>query len=127
MVARENQLRLNVEQSPGLKEVQARIVSYRRARSPAEALEGSLPHVQEDWVLLCHQDVYFPAGFGERLNAVLDAVPAAEHARTLIGFAGMGVNRQTHAYEKAGFRLVGEQPEHGYGPELVAQTWQLVL
>ncbi|MEW6706714.1 MAG: hypothetical protein AB1430_17840 [Pseudomonadota bacterium] len=100
---RENQLRLNVECSPGLREVGARIVSYRHAASPADALQGSLQHVQEDWVLLCHQDVYFPAGFGERLNALLAQVPPGERARTLIGFAGMGVNRQTHAYEKAGF------------------------
>lgn len=100
---RENQLRLNVEQSPGLQEVQARIVSYRHAKSPAEALQGSLQHVSEDWVLLCHQDVYFPSGFGARLNAVLEAIPADERARSLIGFAGMGVNRQTHAYEQAGF------------------------
>lgn len=100
---REQQLRLNVERSPGLQEVDARIVSYRHASSPAEALAGSLAHVREDWVLLCHQDVYFPSGFGERLNALLDAVPPEQRARALIGFAGMGVNRETQGYDKAGF------------------------
>ena len=100
---RETQLRLNVEHSPGLREVDARIVSYRRARSPAEALEASTQHVDTDWVLLCHQDVYFPQGFGQRLNQLLAGIPLDEVQRTLIGFAGMGVNAQTQSYEQAGF------------------------
>ena len=100
---RESQLRLNVECSPGLQEVDARIVSYRRARTPAEALEQSLAHGRTDWVLFCHQDVYFPRGFGARLNAVLDAIPANEHERTLIGFAGMGANLDANRCEPAGF------------------------
>jgi len=100
---KEQQLRVNVEQSPGLKEVQARIISYRHAATPAEALNESLQHVQSDWVLLCHQDIYFPKSFGERLNAVLAAIPAEERASTLLGFVGMGVNRQTEQAEPAGF------------------------
>lgn len=100
---RDRQLRLNVQASPGLKEVGARILSCRDARNPAEALAASLPECEADWVLLCHQDVYFPRGFGARLNAVLAAVPADERERTLIGFVGMGVNSQTHGYEPAGF------------------------
>lgn len=100
---REQQLRVNVEQSPGLVEVGARIVSYRQASSPAEVMRESLRHVQTDWVLLCHQDVYFPKGFGEQLNALLAGIPVEERPRTLIGFAGMGVNRQTEQPEPAGF------------------------
>jgi trans-aconitate methyltransferase len=99
----EQQLRVNVEQSPGLKEVGARIISYRRASSPAEVLSESMRHVQSDWVLMCHQDVYFPKGFGQRLNALLASIPAEERARTLLGFAGMGINRQTEKPEPAGF------------------------
>lgn len=100
---RETQLRLNVEHSPGLREVDARIVSYRRAGSPAEALEASLQHIDTDWVLLCHQDVYFPAGFGQRLNELLAGIAPEDANKTLIGFAGMGVNAQTQSYEPAGF------------------------
>ncbi|MBC7482955.1 MAG: hypothetical protein H7337_13885 [Rhizobacter sp.] len=100
---RENQLRLNVEHSPGLREVDARIVSYRQALNPAEALEQSLAHLDADWVLLCHQDVYFPQGFGQQLNALLAGIAPEEATRTLIGFAGMGVNRQTLGCEPAGF------------------------
>lgn len=100
---KEQQLRVNVEQSPGLQEVQARIISYRQAATPAEALNESLQHVHSDWVLLCHQDVYFPKGFGQQLNAVLASIPPNERASTLLGFIGMGVNRQSQQYEPAGF------------------------
>ncbi len=100
---KEQQLRVNVEQSPGLSEVAARIISYRGAATPAEALEGAQACLQRDWVLLCHQDVYFPRHFGHRLNALLSSIPEEERARTLIGFVGMGVNRSTEAPEPAGF------------------------
>lgn len=100
---RESQLRLNVEASPGLHEVGARIVSVRGAKHPGEALERSRTHCDTEWVLLCHQDVYFPAGFGRQLNALLDAIPDGERARTLVGFAGMGANLQANRCEPAGF------------------------
>jgi hypothetical protein len=100
---RETQLRANVERSPGLHEVRAQVISYRGASSPAEALAQSLAHCDSDWVLFCHQDVYFPRGFGEQLNAVLAAVPAEARASALFGFIGMGLNRTTLACEPAGF------------------------
>lgn len=100
---RETQLRANVERSPGLQEVNAQVISYRGASSPAEALSQSLVHCDGDWVLFCHQDVYFPRGFGEQLNAVLGEVPADARASALFGFIGMGVNRTTRACEPAGF------------------------
>jgi hypothetical protein len=100
---REAQLRLNVEQSPGLQDVQARVISCRHAPNPAQALAECLPHVRRDWVLLCHQDVYFPSGFGAQLNAVLASIPDEQKANTLLGFIGMGINRQTQACEPRGF------------------------
>lgn len=100
---RESQLRANVEASPGLREVGARTVSYRRARTPAEALEGSLAHTSAEWILFCHQDIYFPAGFGARLNALLDGIPADQRSRTLIGFAGLGMDVQTSVCAPSGF------------------------
>ena len=100
---RDNQLRLNVEQSPGLREVGARIVARRGAADPAAALAGALPEVDADWVLLCHQDIYFPAGFGHRLQAVLAGIAPADRSRTLIGFAGIGVDTERGVYENAGF------------------------
>lgn len=98
----ETQLRDNVECSPGLQEVQAGVISVRQASSPADALAQARPHCQAPWVLLCHQDVYFPTGFGEQLNAVLAAIPEAERERSLIGFIGLGVDRSSHQPVPAG-------------------------
>lgn len=100
---RETQLRANVERSPGLQEVRAQVISYRGARNPAEALSQSSAHCNSDWVLFCHQDVYFPKGFGEHLNAVLASVPVEARQNALFGFVGMGLNRSTLACEPAGF------------------------
>ncbi len=102
-VTRRRQFDLNVAISPGLKEVQAQVVTVDGASSASDALEQALPHVAADWVLLCHQDVYFPAGFGRRLNAVLAAVPVEARDKTLIGFAGMAVDAQHQGYARAGF------------------------
>lgn len=99
----ERQLRVNVLQSPGLKEVGARIVSYRGAKNPAQAFEQGVAHVDADWVLFCHQDVYFPAGFGEQLNAILAGIPAEERARTLIGFIGLGALPKGQGASTCGF------------------------
>jgi hypothetical protein len=99
----ERQLRANVESSPGLKEVDATIVSYRGARSPAEAFEQGRAHCGADWVLLCHQDIYFPAGFGRQLNAVLAAIAPERRATTLLGFVGMGAAAHGGARSPAGF------------------------
>lgn len=100
---RETQLSANVERSPGLHEVHAQVISYRGASGPAEALSQSLAHCDSEWVLFCHQDVYFPRGFGEQLNAVLADVPAEARSSAMFGFIGMGVNRTTLACEPAGF------------------------
>jgi hypothetical protein len=100
---RDAQLRVNVECSPGLHEVDARVISVRRATSAADALERALEHVHEDWVLLCHQDVYFARSFGTRLAALLDTVDAQQRSRTLIGFAGLGVDAATQRHGHAGF------------------------
>jgi hypothetical protein len=100
---RVTQLRANVERSPGLKEVRAQIISYRGARSAAEALSKSIPHCDSEWVLFCHQDVYFPKGFGEQLNAVLAGVADEVKQSALFGFVGMAINRSTLLCEPAGF------------------------
>jgi hypothetical protein len=100
---RDNQLRLNVAASPGLAEVQARIVTCSAAVDPAQALNQGLLHCDSDWVLFCHQDVYFPSGFGEQLNALLASVPADQRDQTLIGFAGMAVNASANGFAPAGF------------------------
>lgn len=99
----ERQLRLNIEASPGLRECGARIVSVRGATSAASAFERGLPHIGADWVLLCHQDVYFPSRFGHHLAALLAAIPPEERRQTLIGFVGLAAGARGHGAEPAGF------------------------
>ncbi len=93
----------NVMCSPGLSEREAPIYTVRDATSPADALNTALPHIAQDWVLLCHQDVYFPEGFGHRLTELLAAIPAQERSRTLLGFVGKSVDAQQRGYRNAGF------------------------
>jgi hypothetical protein len=102
---RDGQFRRNVESSPGLREVDARVVSYRGAANAAEALEGSLEHCEADWIVFAHQDVYFPAGFGLRLNALLESIKDEDRRTTLIGLAGMAVDPVTHATAPAGMLI----------------------
>ncbi len=100
---REQQLRLNVERSPGLREVDAQIIACRDCANPAEALAAGAAHADAEWLLFCHQDVYFASGFGQRLNALLRAIPAEQRRSSLIGFAGMAVNAARDGYAPAGF------------------------
>ncbi len=98
----EAQLRANVLASPGLREVNARIAVCRGATSPGDAIAQAEAACDADWLLLCHQDVYFPPGFGQRLAAELDAIPAHERSRTLLGFIGVGVDAQGQRLMRAG-------------------------
>lgn len=99
----EHQLRLNVEASAGLREVGARVISVRGAASAGDAFERGRQHARSDWVLLAHQDVFFPAGFGRRLSALLAGVAPDDRARTLIGFVGLGAGAQGRGATPAGF------------------------
>ncbi len=100
---RESQFRVDVERSPGLAEVDARLISVRDAATPAQALDAAADHLRSDWVLLCHQDVYLPRGFGRRLQAVLAGVPAADRPATLIGFAGIAADAARGRFVPSGF------------------------
>jgi hypothetical protein len=102
-VTRESQYESNIVPSPGLAEVGAEVVRCTGATSPADALARALPQCSGDWILLAHQDVYFPRGFGHRLNALLGAVAPERRADTLIGFAGIGVDESSRSYRPAGF------------------------
>lgn len=89
-ITRTAQSNANINVSPGLLEVGASITCVDGAKSAAEALEIGLRQVKTDWILFCHQDVYFPTTFGERLNNILKQVQESEKHLKLFGFAGMG-------------------------------------
>jgi hypothetical protein len=100
---RDAQFSADLERSPGLAEVGARLVCVRHAGTPAQALEAGQGSVDEDWILLCHQDVYFPRGFGRRLQRLLAGIPADDREATLIGFAGLGADAASGRFVRAGF------------------------
>jgi hypothetical protein len=100
---RPRQSRLNVEASPGLREVQAQLISVHGAKSASDAWDRAAPHLEEEWVLFCHQDVYFPAGFGRRLSNRLALIEPSRRPMTLLGFAGMGVAADRSTIAPAGF------------------------
>lgn len=100
---RPRQLRLNVEASPGLHEVQTQLISVHGAKSASDAWDRAVPYLEEEWVLFCHQDVYFPAGFGRRLANHLASIEPSRRPLTLIGFAGMGVAADRTTIAPAGF------------------------
>ena len=98
----EAQLRANVLVSPGLREVNARIAVCRGAACPGDAITQAEAACEAQWLLLCHQDVYFPPGFGHRLAAELEAIAPHERPRTLLGFIGVGVDAQGQRLMRAG-------------------------
>jgi hypothetical protein len=54
------QFSLNIERSPGLKEVGAEIITVHGAASAAEAYATGASKAVHPWRLMVHQDVYFP-------------------------------------------------------------------
>jgi SAM-dependent methyltransferase len=101
---RQDQFEYNVQRSPGLLELDARIVQVWEAQSPADAVAQALPHCEgAQWLVLCHQDVYFAKGFAAHLAAALGDIAPAQRRHALIGFAGLGIDERSGASSPAGF------------------------
>jgi len=88
-VNRRRQFGLNVERSPGLAEVGAQILAVEGAANAAEALERGRQSAANEWIVYCHQDVYFPAGTGFMICDELARITEADKPGALLGFAGM--------------------------------------
>jgi hypothetical protein len=89
-VNNETQFALNVARSPGLQEIDAQIIPCRGAKSAADAFERGRVQATGQWLMFCHQDVYFPAGSGFSLCERLAEFPQDAAKRAVIGFAGIG-------------------------------------
>lgn len=105
-VNNETQLQLNVLKSPGLPELNAQILLCRGANSAAAAFNWGAHQASANWLLFCHQDVYFPKGTGHAISRVLAEVPDSETSRTILGFAGLTVNQNAGQFDLAKAGLV---------------------
>ncbi len=108
--------------SPGLAEVQAHVAMAADATSAAHAFAMGLQldQTQSEWILLCHESAYFPAGFGHRLNALLSDIPPADQEACLIGFIGIGVDEPSQSFAPAGFVI--EQLHREDHPDCLTAT-----
>lgn len=79
----------NLLASPGLGEIAATLIPVRDARSAAEAFHLGAARSTCEWILFCHQDVYFPAGSGHKLHSILMQIPLRQARATILGFVGL--------------------------------------
>ena len=94
----EAKFRGNVLASFGLGEINAAVIPVRWASSAADAFDRGARLVAQsklervraaEWILFCHQDVYFPEGSGKLLEAILADIPASLGRSMILGFIGL--------------------------------------
>jgi ubiquinone/menaquinone biosynthesis C-methylase UbiE len=88
----DRQLEQNILKSPGLKEINAEIILCRGAKSAADAFELGKEKASREWLMYCHQDVYFPSGFGARLQGAMNGMDTERKRKSVIGFAGLSMD-----------------------------------
>jgi hypothetical protein len=103
-VNRPLELALNIERSPGLREVNAQIITIEGASSAADAFEQGARQAGCAWRVFVHQDVYFPSGSGFMLAEQLGALEADGRYGAPVGFAGL----EAGADLRSGLRYAGQ-------------------
>jgi len=103
-VNRPLELELNIARSPGLREVNAEVITVEGATSAADAFAKGSSRARHAWRLFVHQDVYFPTGSGFMLAEQLGAMQADGRAAAPVGFAGL----EAGADLRTGLRYAGQ-------------------
>lgn len=85
----QQQLEQNIVRSPGLSEVGAKTLCVADAKSAADAYERGRAAATSDWVLYCHQDLYFPKGSGKLIAKELRRLEAEGRTGAPVGFVGL--------------------------------------
>lgn len=81
----------NIYKSAGLQEMDAQIIPVQGARSAAEAFEYGRKAAIHDWIMYCHQDVYFPKGSGALIAQKLLQLQKRGLTKAPVGVFGIGV------------------------------------
>lgn len=105
-VNNETKLQLDILKSPGLAELNAPIFACSGADSAARAFNWGVSRSHSQWLIFCHQDVYFPKGSGHAIANILSKIPEAEGPRTILGFAGLAVKQNSGQLDLAKAGLV---------------------
>jgi 2-polyprenyl-3-methyl-5-hydroxy-6-metoxy-1,4-benzoquinol methylase len=100
------QMQLNILRSPGLTELNPQVLLCQGAESAAAAFNWGAGNASSPWLIYCHQDVYFPKGSGHAIANILSQIPESESSRTILGFAGLGVNQTAGELDLAKAGLV---------------------
>lgn len=113
-VTRPWQYELNIARSPGLKEVGAEVIVVQGASSAAEAYASGAAQANHPWLLMAHQDVYFPQGSGLAISRHLAALEQAGRGLVPVGFAGVARSDGGQGLRQAGLVIDrGVRFDHG--------------
>jgi SAM-dependent methyltransferase len=113
-VTRPWQYELNIARSPGLKEVGAEVIVVQGAASAAEAYRRGAAEAKHPWILMAHQDVYFPQGSGLAITRHLAALEQAGRGLVPVGFAGIAQTEDGQGLREAGLVVDrGQRFDHG--------------
>jgi SAM-dependent methyltransferase len=88
----------NLRKSPGLREISAQIFTVEGAVSAGQAFDALKNSVDCDWILVAHQDVYFPKNSGYKMLEELKKLEEKGVGDVPVGFAGLGLNSDGSAH-----------------------------